>query len=686
LIRAAWAVAAAAAVAACTLDPVSKDHCQSTIDCLSGYVCVGNRCVAGSDGGGAGGSEAGGGAGGAEAGGGAADAGNDAGSDADGGGGDAAPPAPPPPGMCNASAVSTCAQPPAGELCEEAICGGRLWKDGVNGPWAALVPYRIWDPAGLLSDVYKNAIRDSAAAWQAASAGLVSLTECTSCTGRFVSIVPGDGDGILDPDAPYEQHVPVPADPASLAQPPLHRIAHQWGHVLGLDDTYRRADRDRYVTFDPAVWCREGGPGIPARCALDPAAQQGSASFASDTYGVYDETSKMNGFASDGVCGAPGAPEPDPTSDAPTAGDVSALSEMFFALEGPWAPFQPVGRSAVPGQPFDYQLAPGVDPVGGPAVAYENAPVVDIFVRGSDGHVYITHNDLLFGTTFVDWAPWVSVADNVDADPTVASTDDSTLYLLVRAADGEDLRLRRRAAGVWSDWASLGVPPVVADSAPALAAIKPGAIGYEALGVVVRGADGLIYALTCTDPQDLCAASAASDSAWQQLPSPPSGAVIGKPSVAWMSDNNTLLVAAVTTEREVWVIGSTPTGWGTWVPAEGFAVSRDDAEPGVAVAGLGGLSGMNILVRDPRGLLLLGNIYGSNNLPLGGVLASAPGVAVAKEQDGHRVDIVALIDDHHHPGVWWKFRGGFTPPCNYKLTGTCTTCGCGGAGQPSCDH
>ena len=75
---------------------------------------------------------------------------------------------------------------------------------------------------------------------------------CGPCLGRFVTIVPGDGDGIVDPVA-LEQVVPMPVPAGPQASLPLHRIAHQWGHVVGLDDAYKRADRDPYVSFDPAV-------------------------------------------------------------------------------------------------------------------------------------------------------------------------------------------------------------------------------------------------------------------------------------------------------------------------------------------------------------------------------------------------------------------------------------------------
>ena len=53
-----------------------------------------------------------------------------------------------------------------------------------------------------------------------------------------------------------------------------------------------------------------------------------------------------------------------------------------------------------------------------------------------------------------------------------------------------------------------------------------------------------------------------------------------------------------------------------------------------------------------------------------------------------RIDVAALMDDHGHPGVWWRFYGGntFTPPCNYNKPGTCAQCGCNVPGSLACDR
>ena len=116
-----------------------------------------------------------------------------------------------------------------------------------------LVPYQIDDPQGMFSPTYVTAIRAGAEAWSRASAGFVRFQECTvPCTGQFISVVPGDGDGITNPESTREQLLPMPVVGSDDRISP-HRIAHQWGHALGLAHTYERADRDRYMRFDPAM-------------------------------------------------------------------------------------------------------------------------------------------------------------------------------------------------------------------------------------------------------------------------------------------------------------------------------------------------------------------------------------------------------------------------------------------------
>ena len=641
----------AALAAACSRDLTSKTSCNVDGDCSAGFVCVSQRCEL--DKGGAG-TMGGGGTGGSGGNVGTFDGGFDG-----------------PARMCPTTPVNACPAEDAGGRCEQTYCGGRLWQNSLTK--SVLVSYRILDPANEFSAGYRAAIRASANAWFRASGKFVTFKECAVCSGKFISVVPGDGDGIINPDDP-EQRLPMPVDGSGRVSP--HRIAHQWGHVLGLSHTYERADRDRYMGFDPEIWCAAGRSGLPPRCAAGTADLPGFPEITTGTFGAFDEKSKMNGLRSDGICGAD---EPDEDSGEPTIGDVSALAELFFGVTSFWSPFQPIGRSVSPNQPLDYQLAPGVDPIGSPALAEVDYASPEIFVRGTDDRVYTTTRRDLMSSTTAQWNDWTPVAADVDADPAVVFSwldppATKTLFLAVRSRIDGQIHLRARRGGAWeSTWVPLGAPPPGAASAPALASYSP-----TVLAVVVRGGDGLIYRLACMDAQNGCTAIAAQPNAWMPLPPPPSpsGIFVGKPSAFWALDNTKLTVAAVTDDRAVMVMTMVDAGGGQWVRAESISndLAPDDPDPGVAIATYGFPGDVSFFARNQQGLLAnetLRETYSS----IGGMLVSPPGV-VAITHTVIRTDIAAIIDDHGHPGVWWRYQDALPAfPCYYNRPGACLECG-----------
>ena len=564
------------------------------------------------------------------------------------------------PGVCTASSVVACGQ---ASSCEVTNCGGRLWRDGHDSA-SQYIPFRIRDPEGKFSAAYVAAIRAGASAWVTAMSGLVSIDECTRCSGRFMSVVPGDGDGITNPDA-LEQFLPMPVL-KNGALPSPHWIAHQWGHVVGLAHTYQRADRDRYVRFDPAVWCGPGGSGLPPRCAFTPQdGQLGGVSIPSDTFGAFDEKSKMNAFPVDGVCGGSG---PDTNAGAPTLGDASAAQELFFSIAWGWSPFRPIGRSVSPTQPLDYQLSAGVDPVGTPAIA-EWAPWPEIFVRGSDDGIYASRLDPA-NSVMSGWTAWEKVADDVESDPAAVFANATSVYLAFRPQGDSQVHLRARVDGDWGQPRSIGAPPAGAVSAPAIAAH-----GADSLYVAVMGGDGLVYLRDCDDASQLCAGSATSPSAWMAFPSTPPGAFVGAPSIVWLPDNDALMLAAVGQDRRAYVVSYRPGDVGNWTEVTSLDLDPADPRPGVTVQAITNFGTMGFWARARSGLLVNASLFVDGAYRIGGVLASVP-AAVGQTQSPYRIDVAALIDDHGKPGVWWRFDApGYNAPCNYNQPGTCGQCG-----------
>jgi hypothetical protein len=542
------------------------------------------------------------------------------------------------------------------------LCGARIWQDSVSP--AMRVLFQIDDPNQMFSTSYRGAIRAAATAWTRESAGFVTIQECNGpCPpGRFVSVVPGDGDGLVNPDDPAPQ-LPMPVSGSGRVSP--HRIAHQWGHVVGLSHTYERADRDRYMGFDPELWCpASGGAGLPARCAAGPAGQEGLPAITTGTFGVFDEKSKMNGFHRDGICGAD---EPDDDSGEPTIGDVSAAAELFFGTRAKWSPFRPIGRSVSADQPLDYQLATDVDPVGSPAIAAIDYASPEIFVRGTDDRVYGTsRKDLLTA----DWQPWTMVAEETDNDPAVvfARNATDTLFLAIRSKHDGQILLSARRAGAWGLWTSLGAPPAGAASAPALASESP-----YVLAVFVRGGDGLIYRLACTDADEDCTTSASLPDAWTALPAPPSGTFVGKPAAVWLLDSYGLTVAAVRDDRTVLMLTNVNTVKGEWQSAGNINadLGPTEREPGVAITPSDTPADPVFFARNQRGLLVSDTRL-QTFFPIGGVLASAP-AAVGLYHQTVRTDVAAIILDHGRPSVWWRYSDGkHVPPCTRP--GSCGTC------------
>jgi hypothetical protein len=218
----------------------------------------------------------------------------------------------------------------------------------------------------------------------------------------------------------------------------------------------------------------------------------------------------------------------------------------------------------------------------------------------------------------------------------------------------------------------VAAPPKGVASAPAIAAFD------TRLHIFVRGFDDNLYDLPCTRAGAGTLTNLIPDT-WQRVLEHWNGLpFIGKPSAIWDSEGAYLYVSAVTSDHTGWVNGFLD-HWGQWAPIPIELSSLDD-EPSIAFAG----SDNRYFAADRRGLLMDGSRWTSPTITVGGVPSSA--VSSVMSRDASRIDVAARIDDNGHPGVWWKFKGAFVPPCNYNAPGACAMCGCGLPGTPACDN
>jgi hypothetical protein len=150
---------------------------------------------------------------------------------------------------------------------------------------------------------------------------------------------------------------------------------------------------------------------------------------------------------------------------------------------------------------------------------------------------------------------------------------------------------------------------------------------------------------------------------------------VGKPSAVWPLENSGLSVAAIRDDRTVLLITGVDSGGSAWVPAANISadLAPDDPDPGVAIVATPTPGDLAFFARNQQGLLAADTVA-AKFFSIGGLIASAPGVAAV--YTGVRTDVAAIIDDHGHPGVWWRYSDGYyKAPCTYNRPGTCLQCG-----------
>ncbi|WP_437969197.1 M12 family metallopeptidase [Sorangium sp. So ce260] len=511
---------------------------------------------------------------------------------------------------------------------------GFLWTNGY-------IPFKINDrigDAGQFSAAYEQTIRNVASAWTLATDGVVTFAECDcngcpSCASRHLVISPGGNGGISNSATNGPQYMTLVPNQAET-----HQIAHELGHAMYLAHEFERSDRDRYVRLSEGYWC---GGGYPQKCGVLATANPADPPLQTGSFGVFDSLSKMNYFRSGDICENDSV-EPDPLSGTPTAANGSAAQELYRTAQG-WAPFQPLGKDISPSAPLDYQLKPGVQISGGPALDTWGGGALDIFVRGTDGHIYHKYKNIVAGNfvNWSDWNEWTVSPTTFTSEPAAVAWAAGRNDVVARGADN-NIYLRS-FNGSWTSWNSLGAPTGGAMSAPAISSWGPGR-----LDVFVRGTDGGLYHKTCSDTTKSCGASSAAWSSWSRRGT---GTFSGNPAVvSWGVNKIDIFVHGL--DHKLWSIWYDQRGWGDFYLLD-FGTLYSGSSPAVASWGANRL---DLFVRGTDSRLWHmawdGSVW-SGFSALGGILNGNP-AAVSKLGE-QRIDIAAPSVDHGVSGVWWKY-------------------------------
>ncbi len=550
------------------------------------------------------------------------------------------------------------------QKCTVQTCGGQLWGGG-------LIRYHITKSIGgrTFTDADVTVIRSAAESWNKAASGVVVLQEVADLAAcqalhRCLDIqasTPGTGSAGGNPS-----YFATPVD--------FNTAAHEFGHSIGLPHTFARHDRDRYVSMSQAEFCpgQTGKGQDPVKCKQWPSADPSEPSIPTGSFGQYDSRSVMN-YTSGDICEDDGL---EPSSVGPRSQDGSAAIELYRTLSG-WSPFQSLGKDVDATKKLDYNLAPGVTMSGDPALSSWGLPALNIFVRGSDGHVYDKHKNVNARGSFQSWSEWMDMSmRGVDSNPASTSWGAGRIDLVVKRGIDKAIWTRQFFGGAWQAWWSLGNPAIgiAVDSSPAITTWGPGR-----LDLFVRGTDRQMYTRTCNGNSTATCSTAAAWSEWTLIG--PGGVFWGNPA-ATSEAVDKITVAVHGDDNFAWTLRLANGTW-AWsrVDAVGVLAGLKTTASSPALASFRGAnSRIELFIKGSDGRLWQNEYKGSWSgfMPLGGDILGNP---VAFAVGAQRIEVAAVMDDHGSGGVWRKYFP-WQHPC--YTDENCGSCGCGGSGQPPC--
>jgi hypothetical protein len=177
-------------------------------------------------------------------------------------------------------------------------------------------------------------------------------------------------------------------------------------------------------------------------------------------------------------------------SSALSAKDASRILQYYARVEKPtWGFFEslstyPANEDALP----DPTLAPGVDPVGSPAIALQSTGNYDIFVRGTNQNIYWKpfRNDVA--------GAWSSIGCCFDSDPGAVSWSNGRIHVAATVAGTGLLAMANFHSDMWSTWSFIpGAPSGGIAASQDGGRIGPGLAsrGHGMLDVFVAGPNAM---------------------------------------------------------------------------------------------------------------------------------------------------------------------------------------------------